>query len=459
MVNFKTTLSISLISVLLSSCSMIPDMDKPYIEPPARWIADTKNESTSQEIPTDWWTVFQDATLDQLIADAGRGNLDLKSGIERVNQSRAALKIAGATLLPSADATASIGKTRTNPSTGKTTNTTPVSGGVSIGYDLDLFGANRANTEFASASLKASEFNQNALELATYSDVAEAYFNLLLTRERVKIGYDNLKNSKELLRIVEARVKAGVDSNLELSQQKVAVANSEAALSTLTQSETVYTNALALLLGRSPEIFALPNSALNKVAIPAIAAGQPSTLLERRPDIASAEQKLIAANANIGVARAAFFPSITLGLSASAAGTTLSDPLGTALGVAGSLAAPIFAGGRLEGGVEQATAEQRELLAMYQKSVLSAFGEVENALSSVKTSNAREEALKTAVTEAQKAYEISRKRYQIGTIDFATMLNTQSNLLNAQDNYAGAMKSRLSASLDLVKALGGGWKP
>jgi multidrug efflux system outer membrane protein len=216
---------------------------------------------------------------------------------------------------------------------------------------------------------------------------------------------------------------------------------------------------LLSLLGRPPEIFALPNSALNKISIPAIAAGQPSSLLERRPDIASAEQKLLAANANIGVARAAFFPSVTLGLTADAVGTGLSNPLGTALGVASSLTAPIFQGGRLEAGVEQATAEQRELLAMYQKTVLSAFGEVENALSAVTTSSTREESLRTAVSEAQKAYEISRKRYEVGTIDFATMLDTQLALLTAQDNYAEAMKSRLSASLDLVKALGGGWKP
>lgn len=455
----KNTLSLSLITLLLSSCSMIPDMDKPVVETPAQWLGDSKNLTTGQEIPSQWWTVFNDITLTQLIDDAGRNNLDLKTGIERVNQSRAALKIAGANLLPSAEATASMGKDRTNPATGKTTTTTPISGGLSIAYDLDLFGANRAGTEFASRSLKASEFNQKALELSIYSDVAEAYFNLLLTRERIGIANDNLKNSKELLRIVEARVSAGVDSNLELSQQKVAVANSEAALSILNQNETIYKNALALLLGRPPEIFALPNSALNKISIPAIAAGQPSSLLERRPDIASAEQKLLAANANIGVARAAFFPSVTLGLTADAVGTGLSNPLGTALGVASSLTAPIFQGGRLEAGVEQATAEQRELLAMYQKTVLSAFGEVENALSAVTTSSTREESLRTAVSEAQKAYEISRKRYEVGTIDFATMLDTQLALLTAQDNYAEAMKSRLSASLDLVKALGGGWKP
>lgn len=453
----KHIASLSLITVLLSSCSLIPDYNKPQVQTPARWTQDAKDDK-GQEIPMAWWTVFGDETLNQLITEANKNNLDLLAGIERVNQSRASLKIAGASLLPSAEASLSAGKNRTNPAKGETTTTTPLSGGLSIGYDLDLFGSNRASNEQARATLKASEYTQKSLELTTAGDVAEAYFNLLMTRERIRIGQDNLKNSNELLRIVEARVNAGVDSNLELSQQRVAVSNSEAALASLTQTEVVYKNALAILLGQAPQDFTLADGSLDKILIPAIAAGQPSTLLERRPDIAAVEQQLIASNANIGVARAAYFPSITLGLTASATGTGFSDPVGTAIGIASSLTAPIFEGGRLEGGVELATAKQKELIATYRKTVLTSYGEVENALSAVETTSSRETALKAAVAEAQKAYEISRKRYQVGTIDFATMLDTQANLLSAQDNYAQAMKARLSASLDLVKALGGGWK-
>jgi NodT family efflux transporter outer membrane factor (OMF) lipoprotein len=454
---FQYIASLSLITVLLSSCSLIPNYNKPQVQTPARWTEAAK-DAQGQEIPSAWWTVFGDETLNQLVTEANKNNLDLIAGIERVNQSRASLKIAGASLLPSAEASLSAGKNRTNPVKGSTTTTTPLSGSLSISYDLDLFGSNRASNEQARATLKSTEYTQKSLELTTAGDVAEAYFNLLMTRERIRIGQDNLKNSNELLRIVEARVNAGVDSNLELSQQHVAVSNSEAALAALTQTEVVYKNALAILLGQAPQDFTLTDGSLDKILIPAIASGQPSTLLERRPDIASVEQQLIAANANIGVARAAYFPSITLGLTATATGAGFSNPIGTALGIASSLTAPIFEGGRLEDGVELANAKQKELIANYRKTVLTSYGEVENALSSVETSSARETALKTAVSEAQKAYEISRKRYQVGTIDFATMLDTQANLLSAQDNYAQAMKARLSASLDLVKALGGGWK-
>lgn len=458
---FQKTVSLSLVSVLLASCSLVPHYTKPSVTPPQRWVAETK-DAEGHEIPAAWWTVFGDDTLNALIADAGAQNLDLKIGVERVNQSRAALRIAGASLLPSANATASAARNSTNPVHSDTTTANATSAGLSIAYDLDLFGANRATNEAARATLKSAEYTHKALELATYSDVTEAYFNLLLTKKRIEIAQQNLKTSQELLRIVEARVKAGVDSNLELSQQKVAVSNTEASLAVLSQTESAYRNALAILLGKLPEDFAkttvLTAEGLQKLVVPTIATGQPSTLLERRPDIASVEQSLIAANANIGVARAAYFPSITLGLTATATGTGLTNPYGTALGIASSLTAPIFEGGRLEGGVEKATSQQRELVATYQKSVLNAFGEVENALAAVKSASDREDSLKTAVEEAQKAYDISRKRYDVGTIDFATLLDTQASLLAAQDNFAQAMKARLSASLDLVKALGGGWK-
>jgi multidrug efflux system outer membrane protein len=455
---FKTTLSLSFTTILLASCSMIPTLQDPTQPVPARWTSDAVI-SEGQAIPEAWWSIFNDATLNALVDEAISKNLDIQAGLERVAQSRAALKIAGANLLPSSDATASIGQSRTNPSVGKTDTSTPVSGALSIAYDLDIFGKNEASRDAARATLAGQEFTQKALELAIGADVAESYFNLILTRERLGLGRDNLKNSRDLLNVIEARVKAGVDSNLELSQQKVAVANAEAALSRLEQSEAVYKNALAILLGKAPQDFANIGGDLDTVLVPMVSPGQPSTLLERRPDIRAVEQNLIAANANIGVARAAYFPSITLGLTARGDGVSLSDPIGTSLAAASTLTAPIFQGGRLEGGVELATAEQRELIANYRKAVLTAYGEVENSLSAVRTSGAQEQSLKTAVSEAKKAYDISRKRYQVGTIDFATMLNTQANLIQAEDTYAQAMKERLSDSLDLVKALGGGWKP
>ncbi len=198
---------------------------------------------------------------------------------------------------------------------------------------------------------------------------------------------------------------------------------------------------------------------INTIKAPDITPLQPSILLERRPDIHKAEAELMAANADIGAARAAFYPSITLGANAGAVAAGLGDPLGTTLSLASSLAAPIFQGGRLQGGLMAANASQRGLVETYRKTVLVAFQEVEDALAAVKGSTDRQISLGQAVTQAQKAYNISRKRYEVGTIDFQTMLDTQSALLNTQDSYAQALNARLAASTDLAKALGGGWKP
>lgn len=188
--------------------------------------------------------------------------------------------------------------------------------------------------------------------------------------------------------------------------------------------------------------------------MPAIAPGQPSSLLERRPDIRSSEAGLRAANANIGAARAAFFPSVSLGLDAAIAG----DPVSKTLGLAASLAAPIFEGGRLEGNLDATKARQAELTETYRKTVLTSFQEVEDALAAARGTQAREKALLQAQREAQKSYNLSLQLYKAGSIDFQTLLNTQNSLFNAQDNYASVKLDMLNAAVDLYKALGGGWK-
>jgi len=453
----KSILPLSLTAILLSSCSFIPGYSQPDVEVPQRWKHEVAAESQVQ-IPEKWWTLYQDETLNMLAEDALTQNLDLRAGFERINQARSSLRVAGASMLPSASASLGAERSRTNPASGSSSTDNNFSAGLAISYDLDLFGANRAGIEAARAALHSQQYQQESLKLVTMGDLTEAYFNLLSTRERVRIAEDNLKNSREVLRIIQVRVDTGLDSDLELSQQRVAVSSSEAALATLKQQEAVYENALALLLGRAPQTFDLMSTkTIAEFPVPNIALEQPSTILERRPDIHVAEQNLIAANANIGVARAAFFPSINLGGTGSAAVASLGDPATTLLAATASLAAPLFTGGRLEGGLDNATSQQRELIETYRKTVLTAFKEVEDALASTKAAAEREVALRTAMNNARRAYDISRKRYEVGTIDFQTLLDTQAGLLSAEDNYAQALDAKLTASVDLVKALGGGW--
>ncbi len=444
----------SLVAVLLTGCSFVPEYQRPQAPMPAEW---SQPGAGTAQMARSWWESFGDAELSRLMAIALDQNLDIRAALHRVDQSRALLKISGASLLPSVDATSSASRTRTNPDSGRTTTETDLRAGLGISYELDLFGANRASVEGAQADYAGSQFDRDAVALVVMGDVATTYFNVLNARQRLTIADANLKNARDVLKIVDARYQAGTVSALDLAQQEASLAATQAVRATTAQNVSVAENALAVLLGQVPQTLEISGDSLKDMKVPAIDPGQPSALLERRPDIRKSEMDLIAANADIGVARAAFFPTVTLGLDGSIAAAGFGDPATTALGLASALAAPIFQGGRLEGGVEQATARQKELVENYRKTVLVSLQEVENALTAEKTAASREGHLAKAMQESRKAYKYARQQYEAGVIDFQTLLETQTAQLLAEDSHAQSRNERLQASIDLFKALGGGW--
>ena len=445
----KTSLCITVL--LLGGCSLVPAYHRPDVVTPATWSGAQSGET---RIAADWWTQFGSAELDRLMQDALAQNNDLRASLARVDQARAGLRIAGASLLPTADASLGATRTRSNPASGPINTDNSWRAGAGISYELDLFGANRAGVEAARAQLLGSEYDRDALALVVMGDVANAYFNILNLRERLAIAELNLKLAKDVLGVVQARFDAGASSALELSQQKTALSNTEAQLASLRNQLNAAENALSVLLARPPQSDAFAGENLTGITVPAISPGQPSELLERRPDLRSAEAGLLAANANIGAARAAFYPSVNLGLDGSAAWS----PLSSAISLSSSLVAPLFQGGRLEGGLESATARQVELTENYRKTVYNAFREVEDALSAAKAAQARQIAYAQSLREAEKSYNLSRELYIAGSIDFQTLLNTQSSLFSAQDSAASAKLEMLNAAIDLYKALGGGWQ-
>lgn len=444
-----------LLTILLSGCAIMPDYHRPVIDTPGQWRAESASPATI--VAHDWWKSFGSEELNALMDQALVNNNDLRAGIQRVEQSRASLKITGASLLPSVDGSAGASKSRTNPGEGKTTTDTNLNAGLNIAYELDLFGKNRANTDSARAAVSATEYDEDALALVVMGDVAQGYFTVVNLRERLAVADQNLENARETLRIVKARVREGMESDIELAQQEIAVASNEASRVSLAEQMTNAENALAVLLGKAPQKLTVQETSLTSLTIPEIVPQQPSSLLERRPDIRAAEQNLIAANANIGAARAAYFPTISLGLGTSLSLPGVGDPATTVLSLASSLAAPLFQGGRLEGGVEQTTARQKELVESYKKTVLTSFQEVEDALAAVRAAQEREVSLLKASENAQRAYDLSKKRYDAGSIDFRTLLDTQNTQLSANDNYTQAKLARLNAAVSLYKALGGGW--
>jgi NodT family efflux transporter outer membrane factor (OMF) lipoprotein len=275
----------------------------------------------------------------------------------------------------------------------------------------------------------------------------------LSLNDRIRIAEFNLKNAEDILRIIEARYAQGSVSGLEVSQQRVAVNGFNLALASLIEQRSTTANALATLLGLAPQNFTAPTAELASLSLPAVNLTPPATLLTSRPDIESAEAGLLAANADIGVARAAFFPSLTLGLD-TAISAGFGGPAAAATSIASSLVAPIFTGGRLTGNLENVTARQKELAVQYRQTILTAFQEVEDALAALKSANERTLLSRATVAESQNAYDIAKARFDAGAIDFLTLLDTQRSLYAAQDNQISVNQDQLAAFVQLRKALG-----
>ncbi len=450
-------ISAGLIALLLSGCALGPDDKRPETEMPAAWKADAAKDET---IAPDWWKAFGSTELNDFMGRALVENNDLRAALHRIEQSRALARIAGASLLPSVDASANASVSRTDTRKGgtKATNDNSWNAGLDVSYELDLFGANRAGVEAAEADIAGSIYDRQALGLVVMGDVADTYFLTLNLRERARIAQQNLDNARDILKIVEARFNAGASSALEVAQEKTTLASTEASLAAVRQQEENAENALAVLLGATPQSLKVDAISLENLTVPVAAPFQPSMLLQRRPDIRSAEAALAAANADVRAARAAFFPTISLGAGVSAFANPMSAPVGIAVDAASSLLAPIFSGGRLSGQLQLNKARQAELLENYRKAILVSLQEVEDALAAVKASQAREKALSEGVEQARKSYDLSRQLYKSGAIDFQTLLDAQDKLLQTEDSYAVVRLEMLQASVDLYKALGGGWQ-
>lgn len=452
--NFTKLVSISTTLLLLAGCSMTPDYQRPEVETPA-WKSAQSIQNA--EIAADWWTGFESTELNTLIERALKNNNNLQASLQRIEQARADLKVAGASLLPSADVTASYmsGSTQAMNITDMRNKGIPeYTADIGISYELDLFGANRAKAGAAEERLLSSTYQHDALALVIMGDVAQNYFNVLNLKERVRIAKDNLRASKDLLDVAETRFQTGARTQLDITRQETQVARAKASVIALEQELALAQNVLAVLVGEPPQSFNVSEKNINDLRLPSPAVLQPVALLERRPDIKSMEAMLIAANADIGAARAAFYPSVNIGPSLLLA----ANPSASALTLAGSIIAPIFQGGRLEGNMDRVTARQKELAENYQQTVLVAFQEAENAMTKVQKTQEREQALKQAVSKARKAHDIAEQQYSLSVIEFQDVLDAQRTLLESEDQHERARYETLAARIELFKAMGGGWK-
>ena len=441
----KSTIALSL---ALSACSLAPNYQRPQMAVPTGWSSVAGVGVDAQPSTTPFWQELGNADLDRLIEIALAQNLDLEAALHRIEQARGQAKVAASPLYPTVSASGSASRTFQDQ---KDTNS--VRGGGSISYEVDLWGKNRNAAKSADYNVDATQFDREALRLVVTADVTDFYAQILSLNDRIRIAEFNLKNAEEILRIIEARYNAGGVSGLEVSQQRVAVNGFRATLAALTEQRATSANALAILLGRPPQNLSAPTAQLASLKMPRVNLTPPSTLLTARPDIQSAEAGLRGANADIGVARAAFFPSLTLSAdTVIAAG--FGNPAAAASSLASSLLAPIFTGGRLTGNLQSVTARQKELAAQYQKTVLVAFQEVEDALAALKSNNEQAALSVESVKESQNAYDIAKARFDAGAIDYLTLLETQRSLYQAQDSQIAINQGQLVAYVQLRKALG-----
>jgi NodT family efflux transporter outer membrane factor (OMF) lipoprotein len=379
--------------------------------------------------------------------------------MERVRQAEAQVRVASASLFPSLNLGFGTSTRTANDSRGSTT-TQASSTTLSVSYEVDLWGRNRAGVQAAQSSLQATAFDRDTARLTLIAGVAVGYFDVLTLRGRLGVARENLATAERVLELVKARARNGVASALDVSRQEATVLSQRAALLPLEQQEHQTLAALAVLTGRTPEGFDVKATSFADLEVPSVDPGLPAQLLVRRPDLASAEARLTAANADVAAARAALLPSIALTGSAGTASSALLAVLGgptSAVSLALSVLAPIFDGGRLRGQVSIAQSQERELVENYRKAILAAFEDVENALGAA-SRFAQQETIQTQVrAQAREALRLAEIRYRQGAEDLISVLDAQRTLFNAEDQLAQIRLNRLEAAVNLYKALGGGW--
>ncbi len=466
--NLKFTIGL-LIALGLSGCTLGPDYVRPQLAlPDAYRKADTAPAEQAQTTQTttsfnkEWWTLFNDSQLDSLMQTALTDNADVQIAIARLSQAEAIARQAGAALYPTLNLGA--GVTRASSGTVATTSGVAVSANTSqaafsTSYELDIWGRVRRNIESATALLDASRYDQVGVSLTLSGLIANTYLRLRSLDAQISVLNDSVATRENSLRIAKAKFDGGLISPIDISQATAALASSQATLSEIRRQRGVVQNQLGVLTGKLDLV--VDAGDVRKLPVPPLPpAGLPSSLLENRPDVNRAEQELRAANARIGVSTANLFPTISLtglfgaqSVDFSAFLTNQSTVWSAGLG----LVQPIFSGGLLQGRLDFAKAQQQEFLGNYVKVVRTAFGEVSDALVSVRQTLTTEEYLNVQVQAAVKAQSLAILRYEAGYVDFLSVLESQRVANEANLAYVINRSARLQSSVDLFKSLGGGW--
>jgi len=447
-------------ALLASGCSLIPSLDRPATPVAAQYpVATEQAQQAAADIP--WQNFFTDTRLQQLIQTALDNNRDLRVAVLNIAQARALYQIQDAQRFPEVGVSGSATRQRSQI-TGGYANAFSVGVGIQS-WEIDFFGRISSLKEQALAQYLATEEGRKSAQISLVAAVANAWLTLQADEELIDISRRTLETREESIKLSKLRLDAGVASELDYRQAQSLTENAKATLAQQLRQRALDVNALTLLLGQTPPaelLTSLQGKRLSDLPVMAdVPAGLPSDLMLRRPDLRQAEQTMIAANANIGAARALFYPAISLTASAGFASSELSDLFDSkskGFTIAPSLSLPIFNAGRNQANLDIAQANRDAALAQYDKAIQVAFREVSDALADRATMQRRLNAQAALVQAASRVLQLSQARFKAGADDFLTVLDAQRSLYAAQQTQITLMQAEQVNRISLYKALGGG---
>ena len=450
----RKIVAVAFLPFIFTGCAVGPKYARPAIQPPATFYTE-QQASTNSAADMAWWELFKDPVLQGLVRDALKSNYDLELALSRVEEERALLGVSRSQYYPQVSYGTSIGgqQSPTIP------NHTYYSFSFSTFWEIDLFGRIRKQNEAQRAVYFASEEARRDVRILVTSDVAQAYFRLRALDEQLEIARRTVQSFQETLDLFERKFQGGASSGLEVARAQAALSNVAAVIPDLERQIVAQENALGLLLGRNPGPIVRGAALAEQYDPPQVPAGLPATLLERRPDLRETEQNLIAANARVGVAKANFFPTISLtglfgGVSPQLSELTAS---GKAWSLAGNLAGPLFTAGRLKNEYRASFAVRDQAKISFEQAVTRAFGEVSTSLSAhQQLGMAYREQLKS-VEAYRESVRLSFIRYDSGLSSYFEIVDAQIQLFPAESSSVAYDLGRKLAMVDLYRALGGGW--
>jgi NodT family efflux transporter outer membrane factor (OMF) lipoprotein len=471
----KLQAAIAMITAVAASCAVGPDYHRPQADVPSAWQPDAPwHEAVPDDgaLKGDWWRLFQDDTLNPLVARALTGNQDLRVAAARLDQARDEVTVVRSELFPSVDlsGTAARGKTSANrplsaysiPNQSTVQNNFAL--GPSVNYEADLFGRVRREVEGARASAQQAEADFENTRLVLTAQLVTDYFALRELDAEIAVVRHSLQLQRDALGFIASRHDLGFATGLDLAQQQALVDANATQLELLDNQRAQFEHAIATLVGTPAPSFALP-PAQSTAVLPPIPVGLPSDLLQRRPDVASAERSMAAANARIGVARAAYYPSILLGPGfgepnagwQSNALATLFDAPSRLWSLGLSATQTLFDAGKTRANVRIANADYTAAVAAYRQTVLTAMEEVENGITGLASLDRAVTQADASVKSAQDAFDIATARYRGGVDTYLEMITAQQALLSDERQAVQVQGQRFATAVFLVKALGGGW--